>query len=100
MRKRTAEKRAYRLKDEVGEVILNKLFAHLLEKDGDKFGNARTVNGVLDSVIDNLAARISKKPKELRTEDDYRDILKEDIESLLPKQDETTGRIPADKEQL
>lgn len=98
--KRTAEKRAYRLKDEDGEVILNKLFAHLLEKDGDKFGNARTVNGVLDSVIDNLADRISKKEKEDRTEDDYRDILKEDIESLLPKQDETTGRIPADKEQL
>ena len=69
--------------------MLKELFEILSRQDN--FGNARTVNGVLGQAISNLANRIQRKDLSTLTDDDFKDILKEDIEPILNR-----ARLAAD----
>ena len=96
-----AARQNYNLKDEVPEEgadqdgsetasnMLKELFGILSRQNN--FGNARTVNGVLGQAISNLANRIQRKDLSTLTDDDFKDILKEDIEPILNR-----ARLAAD----
>lgn len=96
-----AARQNYNLKDEAPEDgadqddsetasnMLKELFEILSRQDN--FGNARTVNGVLGQAISNLANRIQRKDLSTLTDDDFKDILKEDIEPILNR-----ARLAAD----
>ena len=88
--RKVAEGQSYRLRDEAPDDgadgssqtasdMLEELFGILL--DQENFGNARTVKVILGQVIGNLVSRIQSKTDP--TDDDYQDILKEDIEPVL-----------------
>jgi len=99
-----AARQNYRLKDEAPEdgadqdgsettsSMLKELFVIL--RTQNNFGNARTVNGVLSQAISNLANRIQRKDLSTLTDDDFRDIRKEDIEPIL-----NNARLTADLQQ-
>lgn len=78
--RKIAEGQSYLLKDEA-KAPLKKIFSLLCKQDD--FGNARTVNEVLGQVIDELVSRLQNIKN--KSADDYRDILKQDVEAVLKK---------------
>lgn len=86
--KSIAQRNSYRVSPGC-DPLLEVYFDRLKETEGDKFGNARDVNISFGVVVQKMIDRLSEKPD--KTEDDYCEILPEDIPGyVLP-----TEQIPS-----
>ena len=76
--KKEAQAKSYTVQDECTEKLLA-CFEKLKQQSSEsqKFGNARTVDTVLDKTVSNMVNRLKNKP--VTTEDDYRMITSDDI---------------------